>query len=785
MKLILECDFINVFLTIVEVFDVVFTAAGSAGLLKLPLLALIVPKTRSGQAGPQQRNVHCTFLGMAARAFLLLLPTVCLALLPAAVLSSHALCPERCECGRAPQHVLCSNRGLRTVPSAPPAESAQLVRVLVLAGNFIDALGARDLPRYSQLARLDLQFNRIGHVHPRAFTRLSELQELYLGHNVLSAMPPRALQPLTKLAVLYVNDNLIEELDSETFGNLSSVVRLRLDGNALETLRESVFESLSGLVALRLESNRLRHVHSTAFANLTRLQLLNLSDNRQTELRDARTFANLKSLTTLLLARNHITHVGARIFQDLSRLSTLSLSGNRITRLEPEALAGLTRLRELALDGNTLTEVPAGLLDPLERLESLDLSANQIARVHEAAFAHLARLRVLTLRDNRLARLEQGALGANSALRALDLRDNEWTCGCRAEALRSRAGVGGDLAVRCREREEEKEEEEEKEGDERLEAIEQRNSCAAEDLEEMMKGNAEVVGEGGAEDREEPPAERREKNMRTRQRAGKNRKRGKPRALTGTLTTKIVPITTKDAAVAQQLVDSSLHERTAVLTDACHFNRHHIANVTVDEVTDTTATVRWNVVTDRGEVALLFRVFFDRLGNSARFPRYAYENGASRALTLRELRPDSAYMACVESVVEGASCHMASREHCAGFVTGPGSREADALNVAAAALALSMLLALMLGGAGLARALARRRKRRSSRIKGGRAYSYSARTPFRAAMATACASSEFSAYRSGRALAEEGDLIQFTGERIYSSVPGCREDDATMQRYID
>ncbi|KAL7829889.1 hypothetical protein AOLI_G00307740 [Acnodon oligacanthus] len=683
---------------------------------------------------------------MAARALLFLLLAVWLALLlPAAVRTARALCPELCECGRAEQHVLCANRGLRTVPGAQPAESARHVRVLVLAGNFIDVLGAGDLARYGHLARLDLQFNRIGRVHARAFARLSELQELYLGHNLLSAVPPRALQPLTKLAVLYVNDNVIEELEREAFGNLSSVVRLRLDGNALETLRESVFEPLSGLVALQLESNRLRHVHPAAFANLTRLQFLNLSDNRQTELRDARTFAHLESLTTLLLARNRIAHVGARIFQDLRRLSTLSLSGNRITRLEPEALAGLSRLRELALDGNVLTEVPAGLLDPLARLESLDLSANQIARVHEAAFTHLARLRVLTLRDNRLARLAGGALAANSALRALDLRGNEWTCGCRAEALRSRAGGGGELAVRCREREEEEEEEEEGGG------MEQRDSCADEELEERMKG-------------------------------GDGKKRGKPRALTGALTTKIVPMTTKDAAVAQQRAEKC-YEHTAALTDACHFNRHHIANVTVDEVTDSTATVRWTAAAGRGELALHFRVFFDRLGSSARFPRYAYDDVSSRALTLRELRPDSAYLACVESVVGGVSCHVASREHCAGFVTWAGAREAEAWHVAAAALALSVLLALLLGGAGLARALTRRR--RSSRIKGGRAYSYSARTPFRAAMATACASSEFSAYRSGRALAEEGDLIQFTGERLYNSAAGCREDGVTMQRFID
>ncbi|XP_066529578.1 TLR4 interactor with leucine rich repeats [Hoplias malabaricus] len=704
---------------------------------------------------------------MAARALLFLF--FALAVLPAVLHTARALCPESCECGRAPPHVLCANRGLRTVPRALPADSALLVRVLGLAGNFIDGVGARDLARYSRLTRLDLQFNRIGQVHPRAFAKLSELRELYLGHNLLSAVPPLALQPLTKLAVLYVNHNVIEELESGTFGNLTSVTQLRLDGNALETLRESVFEPLSGLVSLRLESNRVRRVHPAAFAKLARLQLLNLSDNQQTELRDARTFARLHSLRTLLLARNRIGHVGAGVFQDLHRLVTLSLSGNGITELEPEALAGLSHLRELALDGNALTEVPAGLLDPLARLERLDLSANSIARVHDGAFAQLERLRVLALRGNRLASLAGGALSTNTALRALDLRGNEWACGCRAEAVKSRAGGegGGHVAVRCREEDEEKVEEE---------LMELSDSCLEEREEAVVQG-------GSAQEREEQSTQRINENIQNTSASSRpGKKRGKPRALKGTLTTKIVPMTT------QQRLDSSRQEHHYEHTDACRFNRLHIANVTVDEVADSTATVRWDAAADGGEFALLFRVFFDRLGDSTRFPRYAYEDGTSRALTLRELRPDSAYMACVESVVGGAPCHVASRDHCAGFVTAAGARDAEkkAWPMALAALAVSVLLAVLLGGAGLTRALTRRRRRRrSGRIKGGGAYSFSARTPFRTAMATACASSEFSAYRSGRALAEEGDLIQFTAERIYNSAPACRQDDVTMHRFSD
>lgn len=88
------------------------------------------------------------------------------------LLCARAACPELCECPRA-QHVLCANRGLRAVP-----ESSRPVRVLGLAGNLIGNVSALALARYGHLTRLDLQFNQIRRVHPKAFETLLELEEL-------------------------------------------------------------------------------------------------------------------------------------------------------------------------------------------------------------------------------------------------------------------------------------------------------------------------------------------------------------------------------------------------------------------------------------------------------------------------------------------------------------------------------------------------------------------------------------------------------------------------------
>ncbi len=109
-----------------------------------------------------------------------------------------------------------------------------------------------------------------------------------------------------------------------------------------------------------------------------------------------------------------------------------------------------------------------------------------------------------------------------------------------------------------------------------------------------------------------------------------------------------------------------------MITDACQFNHHSILNVSVEDVTSSTATVRWSTIPDVGLVhgkELLFRVLFDRFGHAFRFPRYVYTDGSDWAVTLQELRPDSTYITCVESVVGGALCQIAPRDHCTGFVT--------------------------------------------------------------------------------------------------------------------
>nr|XP_055075408.1 TLR4 interactor with leucine rich repeats [Misgurnus anguillicaudatus] len=755
-----------------------------------------------------------------------------------------AVCPERCDCQHA-QHIVCANRGLRAVPKAPHVERAGDVRVLGLAGNFIHNLSAFDFTRYGNLMRLNLQFNQIRNIHTKAFEKLSKLEELYLGNNLISTIQSGTLQSLKKLTILYSNNNEIKDVISESFSHLNSLVKLRLDGNGIELLKESVFKGLTNLMFLHLESNQLRHIDKNAFFRLNKLQFLNLSNNKQTELRDNFTFSHLKSLATLLLAGNDIRYVGNHVFENLKRLTKLSLSRNKISKVDNEAFKGLSRLKEFTIDSNELTEIPAGLLDPLERIEHLDFSDNHITRVDPGAFSSLSHLKTLKLKNNLLTNLSGGIFATNGVLFHVELNGNNWTCDCRMEKLKSwmtQAHSQGKLLsafVRCHSPPALAGKYLDYVSHSQLgnlsgycdsahlsQPLESRGVVLKSSvLKENSKGKKNV-GIQGDEGKQGPATtlgrKKRRKLASTRPRpttedSGNVRKTGNGLSIansTDLLTTKATLLTADSmhnhsnnqeevthfpfTSDQQEQFNLPLQERlkhhdsqTAAITDACQFNRHSILNVSVEDVTSNTATVRWSTAPDMGLVngkELTFRVLFDRFGHAFRFPRYVYTDGSDRAVTLQELCPDSTYITCVESVVGGALCQVAPRDHCTGFVTlSPSLKsEVNMQLITVVALAANALLLLVVGGVWLGRLVKRRMKSRKSSAHAHVRHMYSTRYPFRSAMATTCVSSEFSGYQSGRQLAaEEGDLIQFPGERFFDNSPVRRDDDAIMLRYSD
>uniref|UniRef100_A0A3Q1FM08 TLR4 interactor with leucine-rich repeats n=1 Tax=Acanthochromis polyacanthus TaxID=80966 RepID=A0A3Q1FM08_9TELE len=755
-------------------------------------------------------------------------------------------CPDRCDCQH-PQHLMCTNRGLRTVPK-PAALVPEDLLIFSLGGNFITNISAFDFTRYSNLVRLNLQYNEIGSIHPKAFEKLSKLEELYLGHNLLSDIPAGTLQPLKKLTILCGNNNDMKKITPELFSNLDSLVKLRLDGNSLEALQDSVFKSLTGLHYLHLESNKLRHIHRNAFSKLTNLRFLNLAHNKQTAVRNVLTFSQLRALTTLLLSENEIQYIGNHAFQNLKKLSKLSLSNNRISRMDTGALKGLSSLRQLLIDGNELAEIPAGLLDPLEHIEELDFSRNRISNVDSLAFSRLKHLKVLKLKNNLLTSLSGDIFALNNVLYDLDLHGNNWTCDCRLEELKrwmtaahsqgklltvfvqchypatlrgkyldyvnsSQLQPLGNWTHLCRSQagpEESRgggEEPQRKEGEKRKregqEEVEiQRDQGGPEMTEPSSFLERKKTKKESLSQRSRPAADSAEKRFKGRRRSdaiSKTDPSAIPTPMERETNTRLTTTSPVQSGEKFDLLRSDQKEGLPVITDPCVFNRHFITNVSVDEVTSSTVTVYWTTRDHHrytpgpgeGLNEVHYRVLFDRFGTPDRFPRYVYARGTARSVTLRELSSDVTYMVCVEGVVGGSVCQVAPRDHCAGLVTLPerSSRGAtltsDLQLVTVATLAGNAVLLLVIGGIWLGRSLRKRLQRRKSAVHVR--HMYSTRRPFRPAMATASVSTDFTSYQSSRparlAPLEEGDLIEFPCDRFMDSSSVRR--DSEMQRFSD
>ncbi|XP_071417108.1 TLR4 interactor with leucine rich repeats [Pithys albifrons albifrons] len=727
-------------------------------------------------------------MGAPRRVRLMVLPRILWGSVPLILLllpAAEPICPEPCDCQQH-QHLLCTNRGLRSVPRAAEPQD---ILTYSLGGNFIANISAVDFHRLAGLQRLDLQYNRIRSLHPKAFERLDRLEELYLGNNLLPALAPGTLSALAKLRILYVNANEIGRLSAASFSGLGSLVKLRLDGNELGSLGDSTFSGLPNLLYLHLESNRIRWLSRGAFTGLAKLRFLNLSGNQQSSLRHPDIFGPLRSLHTLLLASNSLRQLTGGLFQHLPGLVKLSLSGNRLSHLAPDAFTGLGLLKELRLEGNLLSHLPIALLEPLGSLEVLDLSRNALTTLHPDALGRLSQLRELSLRDNALATLPGQLFASNLALYRLELEGNAWSCDCRLRGLKHWLAAWHSqgrlltVFVQCRLPPALAGKYLDYLQDSQLLPPQDGSPCPDSNSPSLpspegLSGNSSATGLTPG-----PPP------------ASTARLMGAPMAASPT------PLPLPSAAWPRRASASGV---LPLVSDPCDFNKLFLHNLSVEAVGSSWVTVRWAVRPHRSPRLLgpaRFRLLFDRFGAAVKFQRFVYlpERGEPAA-TLRELRPNTPYLVCVEGVLGGRVCPVAPRDHCAGLVTLPegstaaaagGSRGPDQQLLTLVLLAVNALLLLAALAAWAARllrkkVLGRRRKAAPVHVR----QLYSTRRPLRS-MGTGV-SADFSGFQSHRpprgaaaCALSEADLIEFPCERFMDSGGSRHGDEHLLQRFAD
>lgn len=871
---------------------------------------------------------------------------VLLRLVTSTVSWSVEKCPEPCDCQH-PQHILCSNRGLFSVPKSSHFVSPGATKTYSLGGNFIANISAIDFSNYNNLQRLDLQYNQIQFIHPKAFEQLTHLEELYLGNNWLPTLTTNALLPLKKLKVLNVNSNQLHNLSRSSLANLVSLVKLRLDSNNVQILHGSPFLGLSNLLYLHLENNKINNISKNAFVGLVKLRLLSLSGNPLNSLRYP-IFSPLRSLSTLTMAGNNLEQLGPGVFNGLQRLSKLILSSNRISTLHSKALQGLGMLQDLQLDGNSLAQLPEGLLASLQSLELLNLSRNALSKLHPETFNGLNRLRVLDLQHNMLNFLPGDIFAGNPALYRLQLDGNQWNCNCHLLGLKhwilgtlhSRSRMLT-VFVQCREPREIAGKYLDYLDDNYLQAV---GGCtlsttppglattlqddgfvlhpsvnhgvsdtSTEPLAQTIKTVAKLhllapestltsvgftllqslasvqkgpstnrplnVKREGGSGRQKIPKTDKKRNMKMS--AGSRNPSGTKQNLmnpsqqhpeaekrnpdifqTSTESVTQLHLTQAEAQIPtsnklphsiptaerfyeqphetkrpsseaepseanstlqpplemshegdlgpesqetlhQSQLDSlqpsfdsvhhghseTLHQVAPLgLSDPCEFNKLHLLNLSVESVESNTARVRWHTSVSHTHGHVLFRVLYERFGQSGRFQRFVYPRGHAESLTLLELTGDTPYLVCVESIINGRACPVAPREHCVGLMTSPSEDEHPVINYQMLTLgllalnALLLLLGLVVWGSRKARKKWCRR-RPPVHVR----QMYSTRRPYRS-VGTGV-STDFSGFQSHRPRTAvcalgEADLIEFPGCDRFREGGNLHRDDL-LQRFSD
>nr|AGU68273.1 third variable lymphocyte receptor [Eptatretus stoutii] len=141
--------------------------------------------------------------------------------------------------------------------------------------------GLKNVPNDIQkdAKKLNLQFNSLSKLSPKAFHHLSKLTYLSFDNNQLQALPVGVFDHLVSLDKLVLNQNQLKYLPPKIFDSLTKLTWLTLSENKLQSLPHGVFDKLTELKTLHLRSNQLRSVPDKAFDKLSKLETIILADN--------------------------------------------------------------------------------------------------------------------------------------------------------------------------------------------------------------------------------------------------------------------------------------------------------------------------------------------------------------------------------------------------------------------------------------------------------------------------------------------------------------------------
>jgi adenylate cyclase len=235
---------------------------------------------------------------------------------------------------------------LKPIPGSETLKERR--RAMISRRSFVGSL------RYLHLAE-----NRLSDEVFAQLARLEELRVVNLSYNIISNIPPRALRQWIHLSEMYLSGNELRVLPSEDLEALTNLSILHLNGNGLQTLPAELAK-LSKLSTLDVGSNSLKYnVNNWPYDwnwNWNyRLKYLNLSSNSRLEI--------IPSLHK---------RPGEKDLSDFSRLSELRVLGLMEITLRVTVPDQTDNLRVRTI-GAHIGILPYGLADSLGKDNDLSI----------------------------------------------------------------------------------------------------------------------------------------------------------------------------------------------------------------------------------------------------------------------------------------------------------------------------------------------------------------------------------------------------------------------------
>lgn len=259
---------------------------------------------------------------------------------------------------------------------------------------------------------------------PRPCDCQLELDRVDCSGANLNSIPWNLPQPGT-LKEIILNRNSIQVISSEIV-SYPSLDQLDLSENHIRIINSQVFQGLKSLQTLNLQDNQLSHITQDIFLQHNSSLLdLNLSNNDISTI-DDNAFSSLRKLTVLRLTNNYLTQIRKEIFNGLVSLQELHLTGNSLTSIHSDVFQPLFGLTELYLDKNRIENLSDHNFVSLIHLKVLGLEGNSLERLPEHLFASSKQpaLQKLSIKHNRLGVVPSNSLRHLTQLQTLDISEN-------------------------------------------------------------------------------------------------------------------------------------------------------------------------------------------------------------------------------------------------------------------------------------------------------------------------------------------------------------------------